>query len=175
MPGSLSHLAQRFFDVLRARPLNLGEVNAVELWLAPSLQELFFAQRDVDQRHGFESAQNVIAVGFESEDFVIAALVYDVRKQHANLGIVGRTMASLLILVRMPLTRRFTAYRDHGAVAAAELAEREAPQLVVDFALHHHAERPESIDKRSWAVLVAADQPPNTLFRADRGISSRRP
>ena len=173
MPGSLSHLAQRFFDVLRARPLNLGEVNAVELWLAPSLQELFFAQRDVDQRHGFELAQNVIAVGFESEDFVIAALVHDVGKQHANLEIAGRKMASLLILLRVPSTCRFTAYRDHGAVVVAELAEREP--LVVDFALYHHGERPESIDKRSWAVLVAADQPPNTLFRADRGISSRRP
>ena len=175
MPGSLGHLVRRFFDVLTAKPLSEGEVHAVESWLAPPLQELFFAQHNVDQRHGYQCALTFMADGSQSRELVIAALVHDVGKRHAHLGILGRTVASLMILMRMPLTNRFNAYRDHGTVAATELAERGASPLVVDFALHHHSDRPPSIDGRSWTVLVAADQPPNTLFKRDVGISSVTP
>ena len=175
MPGSLSHLALRFFDVLTAKPLSASEVDTIESWLAPPLKELFLEQDNVDQRHGYQAAVNVIDQGFHSGDLVTAALMHDVGKRHAHLGILGRTAASLMILARIPLTKRFRAYRDHGSVAAGELAERGASPLAVDFALHHHRERPPSIDRRSWAALVAADQPPNTLFKRHTGISSDAP
>ena len=175
MPGSLSHLAQRFLDVLTAKPLCESEVDSIESWLAPPLRELFLEQHNVDQRHGYQAALNVIDQGFHSGELVTAALMHDVGKRNAHLGILGRTAASLMIMARIPLTRRFRVYRDHGTVAAGELAERGASPLVVDFALHHHYERPPSIDRRSWAALVEADQPPNTLFKRRTGISSDAP
>jgi hypothetical protein len=54
-------------------------------------------------------------------------------------------------------------YRDHGLVAARELGAHSAPSLAIDFAMHHHGNRPPTIDPETWALLAAADEPPKTL------------
>lgn len=159
MPGSLAHLFRRFFDVASARPLTESERAAVSDWLTAETADVFFAQDDADQRHGFHAAQTVVAAGVGEGDVVMAALLHDVGKRHARLGIVGRSVASLLILARLPLTERMRTYRDHGIVAARELAGLSVPSLVVDFAMHHHRERPATIEPAIWDVLVASDQP----------------
>lgn len=159
MPGSPAHLFRRFFDVASAWPLTASERTAVSDWLTAETADVFFAQDDADQRHGFHAAQTVVAAGVREGDVVMAALLHDVGKRHARLGIVGRSVASLLILARLPLTERMRTYRDHGIVAARELAGLSMPSLVVDFATHHHGERPATIDPAIWDVLVASDQP----------------
>ena len=165
MPGSPTHLVRRFFDVATARPLDAFERQLVELWLPAPLFEIFSDQPEYDQRHGYEAALAVIAEGFDDADVVTAALLHDVGKRHAGLGLIGRSVASLLILAGVSLSERFTIYRDHGLVAARELGERGAPSLAIDFALHHHGERPSTIPPDVWEVLVAADQPAKTLGR----------
>lgn len=169
-PGSLSHLAARFVDVATARELSDSERSAVERWLSPPLADLFFDQPDHDQRHGYDAALSVIARGNAQPDVVIAALVHDIGKRHADLGLVGRSLASLLILTGMPLPDRFAVYRDHGLVGAAELGRAGAPSLAIDFCLHHHDERPQTVDQDIWEDLIAADQPP----QSGRGGVGRR-
>ncbi|MGH3651138.1 MAG: HD domain-containing protein [Acidimicrobiia bacterium] len=140
--------------------------------LTPELTELFFAQNHADQRHGHHAALSVIASGVDDGEVVIAALMHDIGKRHARLGIVGRSLASAFIVLGLPLTERMTAYRDHGLIGARELESVSAPPLAIDFAIHHHRERPESIDPGTWETLIAADQPPKASSKLVRGITS---
>lgn len=172
LPGSPAHLVRRFFDVATAAPLNGSERAAIEEWLAPELAEIFFQQPDHDQRHGYHAALCVIAGGIADPDVVCAALVHDVGKRHARLGLVGRSIASLLILIGIDPPERVRLYRDHGVVGARELAGALAPSVAIDFAIHHHGDRPASIDMATWDVLVAADQPPKTSVWEGRRITS---
>ncbi len=158
MPGSPGHLVRRFFDVVSARPLDASERTTVESWLTPPLAEVFFAQNAADQRHGLHAAQVVLAGG-GAADTVVAALLHDIGKRNARLGAIGRSVASILIILRLPLTERMRAYRDHGMTGAVELARLGAPALAIDFALHHHGRRPPTIDPEIWDLLVAADEP----------------
>jgi putative nucleotidyltransferase with HDIG domain len=159
LPGTPAHLFKRFFDVASARPLNDSERHDVIQWLTPETAKVFFAQGIADQRHGHHAASMVTAGGVDDSAVIMTALLHDVGKRHARLGIIGRSVASMLILLGLPLSGRMQAYRDHGMVAARELADLSVPSLVVDFALHHHGRRPATIDPGVWDVLVAADQP----------------
>lgn len=132
----------------------------MEEWLTAEAAEIFFAQDDSDQRHGYHAALSVVARGIKDRDVIMAALLHDVGKRHAHLGIIGRSIASVLILAGLPLTGRMTTYRDHGLVAARELGALGMPSLVIDFAMHHHGERPPTITSDIWDVLVAADRAP---------------
>ncbi|MEA1903178.1 MAG: hypothetical protein U9N56_06600 [Actinomycetota bacterium] len=168
MPGSLSHLASRFLDVLLARPLTPHERDRVSHWLPAPLYDLFGEQSQPDQRHGYQAALSVIASGHTDEETVTAALTHDVGKRRAALGVIGRSMASVLILVGAPMSKRMTIYRDHGSIGAIDLERLDAPTLAVEYARHHHGERPDSIPAETWDVLELADQPPKarTLIRA---------
>jgi len=172
LPGSPAHLLARFFDVLTARGLSARERVQVSHWLEPVLAAVFFSQPRADQRHGHHAATVVAASGRADSDALVAALVHDVGKRHARLGVVGRSIASIMIITRLPLGRRFRSYRDHGALAARELGRLGAPTLAVDFALHHHGRRPATIDEATWDLLVAADRAPKPSTMPWRRITS---
>ena len=160
MPGSPGHLTRRFFDVVLARPLSPAERADVGAWLTQRESDLFFAQSNPDQRHAYSAAASVLSGGTVDRSLVRAAMLHDVGKRHARLGVLGRVLASLLILARAPLSARFAAYRDHGPVGAAEMQALGSEALVVDFARHHHGDRPTSIDPEAWQVLWQADHLP---------------
>lgn len=170
MPGSLGHLSRRFFDVVLARPLDNAERATIALWLTTELSEVFFDQPIADQRHGYEAGLVAVEATAES-DVVIAAVMHDTGKRHAALGSLGRVLASVSIKLGLPLTRRMRLYRDHGLIAAKELADLGAPALAIDFALHHHGDRPTSIPPKTWHLLEEADQPKTAKARRS-GISS---
>lgn len=173
MSGSPAHLIRRFFDVLTARPLNSSEREAVAGWLGLDAAGLFFAQDSADQRHTYHAALTVIAAGVRDREVLAAALLHDVGKRHARLGVVGRSLASILIGLGLPLTERMTGYRDHGMVGARELGAIGAPSLAIDFALHHQGERPVTIEPRTWDLLIAADQPPKPTTMLRGRITSK--
>ena len=162
MPGSLGHLTRRFFDVLLAAPLDAAERAAIEGWLDSGQAWAFFSQSDPDQRHGLHAALVTISGGAELE-VIRAALLHDVGKRHARLGILARSFASMAIRLGLPLTPRWRLYRDHGEIAANELAGLGCQGLIVDFARHHHDERPSGIPTSTWDLLQLADQPPKTV------------
>jgi hypothetical protein len=161
VPGSLGHLARRFFEVLTARPLGASEIEEIRSWLTPGESWLFFSQVTADQRHGYQAAV-VAREGGLGATGVSAALLHDIGKRHARLGVMGRTCASLAIKARLPLTRRWRLYRDHGETGSRELEAVRSDPLVVAFALHHHGDRPKTIPAGTWEVLVIADQPAKT-------------
>lgn len=158
--------------MLRARPLSEAEREQVRSLLESRLQPIFFEQSHADQRHGLESARHVLASGRAQPDLVAAGLLHDVGKRHARLGVLGRVAASLLIGTGMPLPARLRAYRDHGPVAAGELADLGASEVAVAFARHHHGPRPDGFDPVTWAILVESDQPAKTQKPGETGISS---
>jgi putative nucleotidyltransferase with HDIG domain len=160
VPGSLSHLARRFFDVLFARPLGAEERAEIERWLSPFTAQVFFSQADADQRHGYHAATVVAGAGVDEPQVIRAALLHDVGKRHSGLGVWGRTLASLLMLLRLPLFRRARFYRDHGDIGARELEVLDCERLVIDFARYHHGSRPQGADAATWDLLQRADQPP---------------
>ena len=160
MPGSLSHLARRFFDTLFSRALLSSEIAAIDDWLSTEESAVFYSQSVVDQRHGYHAARSVIAAGVGDTTTIRAALLHDIGKRNARIGILRRSIASLLIGLGWPMTERMALYRDHGEIGSRELADLGCEPLVVEFALRHHRARPLSINAATWHILQTADQPP---------------
>jgi putative nucleotidyltransferase with HDIG domain len=158
-PGSPAHLVARFFDVLTARPLTDDETAWVSERLGPGERAIFFAQHEADRRHGLVSARRVASLRPRRADLVRAALLHDVGKRHARLGVVGRVLASLAMLLHIPIRGRFAVYRDHAVLGGVELRELGCEEVVWRFAACHHGERDPAINPDVWALLEEADGP----------------
>lgn len=168
MPGSFGHLSARFFDYLWAKPLTDAERRTVTSTLTGEEARIFFEQGPKDQAHGFAAALVVLESGQSTRERLRAALLHDVGKRSAGLGVLGRVAASALIKMGLPLTRRFTLYRDHGPVGAADLEAAGSPPLVVEFARAHHGPRPDTLEEDDWALLQSADVPSNARLARRR-------
>jgi putative nucleotidyltransferase with HDIG domain len=116
---------------------------------------LFWAQPVIDQAHAVDAARVVMARG--RSDLAAAALLHDVGKRHAALGVVGRSIASALHLMRFPVRGRYARYLDHADAGAHDLAQAGSSRQVIEFARSHHEERPTGFDAADWDLLVAAD------------------
>lgn len=158
LPGSFPHLFRRFFDFVSSRPLTDVEIETVTAWLTPAEGELFFAQDSRDQRHGFNAGASVAAIYPGDRSAISAGALHDVGKRHAGLGAVGRSVASILIKLRLPLSRRMLMYRDHGEIGAADLISIGSAGVVVSFARSHHGQCPADIDPGLWEVLQESDR-----------------
>ena len=156
-PGSPIHLVRRFFGSLRARRPTPGDQVLVASLVTPEEARLFWAQPVADQAHGVAAARRVAALAPDRDDLVRAALLHDVGKRHARLGVIGRSVASLLAILRLPRTRRHAAYLSHGDLGAADLAAAGSDPVTVAFARDHHRARPDDVAPDDWKVLVAAD------------------
>ncbi len=171
---SWPHLVARFRDVLSARPLDHCERAWVGARLRnPAEVRLFWAQPVPDQRHGYTAAAFVAARYPRRPDLIRAALLHDIGKRHAPLGVVGRSVGSLARKLGLRLGGRIALYLDHGVVGAAELEAAGAEPLVVDYTRHHHGRRPVTVPVDDWSELnradaarpkaVAPDPPSNTI------------
>ncbi len=181
MPGSWTHLAARFFDVVTAQPLDPVDLGRLNDWLSPVEQAIFLGQRAADQRHGLECGLEVARNHADRLDLVRAALLHDVGKRHARLGPLGRVLASILIRLHTPLGARVRSYEAHGPIGSDELLELGAEGLVVDFARHHHGARPASITSEDWDLLESVDRarlgtarPTNRYAEPPHGNGRRR-
>jgi hypothetical protein len=157
MGRSLRHLSHRFFEVLGARRLDDAETALAREWLGSDLWPLFDSQQISDQRHGFNAGKKL--AGTARRDLVVAAMLHDVGKVDSSLGVIGRTIATVLMALGVLMTARMRRYRDHGLLGAMKLEAAGAPSIAVLFARHHQGERPESIQKDDWDTLIWADEP----------------
>lgn len=158
MTARLTHLVRRFFEVLGARPLSPAEQAEVSGWLRPVEIGMFWAQPVADQRHALEAARTVERLAPGRRDLARAALLHDVGKRHSRLGVFGRSLASGLELLGLPVRGRPARYLDHGPEGADELEALGAEPIVVAFARHHHGTPPAGADPSDWAVLAASDE-----------------
>ncbi len=155
--GRIRHLILRFFYVARARPLSPGEQAEAAALLRAEESRLFWGQPAADQRHGLDAARHVLRAAPGRGDLARAALLHDIGKRHARLGPVGRSVATGLGLVRLPVPARMRTYLDHGEVGARELEAAGAGRLIVAYTRAHHGRRPEEVPLADWKLLSAAD------------------
>ncbi len=159
MPGTWAHLAKRYWEGMRSAPLSPREQAWVDSCLTDPERAAFGEQAVADQRHGYEAARGAEAVLGADRSAVRAALLHDIGKRHARLGLVGRAVASVAIRLRLPLWERARLYRDHGPIGAGELSAWGAEPLVVEFARSHHGTRPPDIEHAVWEALRETDKP----------------
>jgi hypothetical protein len=152
------HLALRFFGHYRARPLGPLEQRYVHDHLSASCAELFWKQSIPDQRHAFNVARKAEAALPGDLAVIEAALLHDIGKWRPNPGAVARSIATILDLLHLPMTKQMRAYRDHGPRGAADLEQAHCGELAIEFARLHPAPPPDGFDERRWEVLMAADE-----------------
>lgn len=153
----LAHLARGFFRSLRATRPAPGEQLLVAATLSPSLARLFWSQPVPDLAHALRCARAVAAIAPRRADLIAAALLHDVGKRHSGLGTLGRSVATVLSILRLPMGKSFRSYVDHGKIGAAELRAFEVDRIVWEFAGHHHEPAPAGIDQGDWELLSSAD------------------
>lgn len=162
--GSWWHLARRFVEVWRAKALTPNQRREVERLLhTAGERRIFFAQSNADQQHGLAAAR------YASPPLQRAALLHDVGKQAANLGVWGRVMASVMAKLHIPVRGRFRIYLDHGPIGATMLEAERAEPIVVAYARHHHDRRPAFVPQAEWIALIEADR----KARPDMGSAIR--
>ncbi len=122
------HLVKRFFGSLSALPLSDVEEAWVKDVLSVREHLLWFTQAVVDQRHSHDIAQRFIVVRSQaSRDEIAGALLHDIGKIDADLGIVARVIATVLPLP----TPRFNAYRHHQQRGAQMLQEIGCNEMTI--------------------------------------------
>ena len=156
--GTWRHLATRLLSVVFSAGLTLEEVAETRSWLSPFEGESFFAQPAYDQRHGLEAARHLALQQPIRRDLVRAALLHDIGKRQSGLGPIGRSVASAHTKLGGVARGKWLSYLEHGHAGALELDVLGAEPIVVDFARHHHGERPASISEEDWTLLQASDR-----------------
>ncbi len=154
--AELPHLAARFLWSVRPKPLSAVDAAWVAAVLAPAEFALWQSQQLVDRVHTVAVARRVE----KADPWVVkAALLHDVGKADARLGVVGRVAATMLELVgvgRFPgRLGRYLAYPERGAELLAAI---DADERVVAWAREHHrpVDHQSSIVPRDLADLLAA-------------------
>lgn len=156
----LRHLAAGAVEYVRSRRLAPAEqMEAARLLDSPAEAELFWGQPSADQRHGLTGARLMARERPGRRDLMRAALLHDVGKRRAGLGLWGRTWAALAARRGWKKSRRADQYLSHARTGAEELAAAGAEETVTDYARSHHGSRPPSIPPQDWRALLRADRP----------------
>jgi putative nucleotidyltransferase with HDIG domain len=148
------HLVRRFLGSLSPLPLAPGDDAWATSKLGPGERQLWQRMPRADRKHSVGVARLVAAqVGEDEHAILAAALLHDVGKVDADLGTLGRVVATLVGRTRGTRWReadgvrgRIGRYLHHDAIGAALLEGAGADPLTVAWAREHH--RPE----RDWSV-----------------------
>ena len=154
---SLAHLTRRFFRSLRARRPSVADQRLVADLLDPGNAAVFWAQSVPDQVHGIRVARSVLEAEPQRGDLARAALLHDVGKQASSVGTFGRSVATVLDALRLPMTSGMRSYRNHAAIGADMLSSMDVEPVVVAFAAGHHGPCPDGVTPEDWDLLSRAD------------------
>lgn len=134
------------------------ELDTARGWLEnDDCVDLFLAQPQADQRHGFDAGAWLAGRGCPGW-MVQAGMLHDVGKRYANLGRWGRALTTSLGWVRVVPPGRMSLYTAHGSTGAKELALLGVDDRVVAYTAHHHGRRPAELTHDEWAQLDEADR-----------------
>jgi len=130
--------------------------------LPGSLHALFVRMSVRDQRHSMEVLHRLAGASRVDPILAQAALLHDVGKAGASLGVPGRTLlvlgqalGAIGVVERLPLIGpRVARYRRHPETGADLLAEAGADARLVEIVREHQARRPRL---RETLALQAAD------------------
>jgi response regulator RpfG family c-di-GMP phosphodiesterase len=161
------HLARRFVRALWPGPPRAADVAWVESVLTPAELSLWRRLPNHDRRYSIRVARHVqrSLAGTEDDDhrWPAVALLHDVGKLDAGLGVAGRTLATVMGVVR-PRTRqssgRFGRYLRHDEIGEAMIRTAEGREEAAAWAaVHHHRERWASsgVPRPVAEALAAAD------------------
>jgi len=144
------HLARRFVRTLRPGPPSRADEAWVASVLTPVELDLWARLPNHDRRYSIRVARRVQRDldGTEyAEDgrWLAAALLHDVGKLDASLGVVGRSLATVVGAVRPSVRQssgRFGRYLRHDEIGAAMLRAAGGREEAVEWAgAHHHRDR----------------------------------
>lgn len=172
IPGGARYRAGQFFSALRARREAgaLDEAPA-EALLAPPLLDLFRRMPPEDRRHGLEALARLRARGEEDPLLLKAALLHDVGKAEAGVGLAQR-VARVLLAAPLPAVwawlsgtptgwrRPYWAVAHHPARGAVWIETRGGPSELVALVRHHEDEAPAGwgpAQRARHASLAAVD------------------
>ena len=159
-PPKLVHLARRLVASLRAVGSTGADDSFARSWLNDAEFALWQRQRPVDRRHSAGVARHVAGDAEGAPRWVMAAaLLHDVGKVTADLGVAGRVLAAVLKLAGMRRAPgalgRYLRYPEAGAEL---LSEAGSDAFVVAWSAQHHLPPASWTVPPPWAeVLARAD------------------
>ena len=111
--GNQLHLVRRFVTSLSRTPPPSSDSAWVNESLLPSEFELWSRMKSYDQRHSIEVARRFVDLcPLGSRDHVAAALLHDIGKIEADLGVFGRVVATIV----GPRGQKFRRYHEHELI-----------------------------------------------------------
>lgn len=111
--GNQLHLVRRFVTSLSRTSPHSGDIAWVNESLLPSEFELWSRMESYDQRHSIEVARRFVDLcPLGSRDHVAAALLHDIGKIEADLGVFGRVVATIV----GPRGQKFRRYHEHELI-----------------------------------------------------------
>jgi hypothetical protein len=151
--GAIRYRAGQFFAALGARRHPPDEAPAARI-LPPDMLALFGRMPVEDRRHGLEVLARLEAGGAQDPVLLQAALLHDVGKAEAGVGLVHRVARVALRGLCPPLwrwlsqtptgwRRPFWAVANHPARGAAWVASLGADPALERLIRHHEAALPE--------------------------------
>jgi hypothetical protein len=167
------HLSGRFVRALWPGPPRADDVEWVRTVLAPNSFTMWQRQPNHDRRHAIAVARGVQTelAGTEYADdprWTACALLHDIGKLDARLGVYGRVVATVAGAAagrgtagawseRSGFTRRVGLYLRHPELGADRIRLAGGPEEAARWAAAHHAaERPDDLGIPD-AVVVALD------------------
>ena len=110
---NLRHLVRRFFTSLSKRPPSESDIAWVNVNLLAGEFTLWLRMKSYDQRHSIEVARRFadLCPAYTREQ-VAAALLHDIGKIDADLGVFARVLATVV----GPCGKKFRLYDEHEVI-----------------------------------------------------------
>ncbi|MBK5287959.1 MAG: hypothetical protein JJE46_05765 [Acidimicrobiia bacterium] len=168
----IGHYVRRFFTSLSRRPPTDADERWVESIVSSEELLLFRRLSNTDRRHLVHSARMVERLDPSIDPiWVRAAVLHDVGKYSAHLGVFGRVVATVLATVlgasrmdawatRSGWRGRIGRYQRHGEIGAAEIRASHGPEEAAVWSeLHHHRDQfaTSALPAAALGILDAAD------------------
>ena len=159
-PGRAAHLVRRFFGSLWPGGPSRRREGWVATVLSPPEHRLWRRMSGPDRRHAVAVARRVDKAmgGAAGKPVLAAALLHDVGKVEAGIGVLGRVAATAADVAGRRPGGALGVYLRHAEVGAELLQQAGSDPVTVAWAREHHLPPDRwTVPADVGAVLKAAD------------------